>query len=170
MARRHVRDRPADDRPQIAWDRRRPSVAAFRDGVMARWRSNTNPALGTVPCYTNHWPDTAAESDVFFSSHDLGSDPRYVTLLVTREYPPGPGRELIPVKYLAGFYITGWTPHRTQAPACPDNDPDPGGSTDFEHAGYFVNFVSPITPDVTPGDPLCAFGTEPETCVAVLVE
>ena len=49
--------------------------------------------------------------------------PSYITRLVTREYAPGPGRELIPVKSYAGFYVTGLgTPHAQQAPACDDND------------------------------------------------
>jgi hypothetical protein len=157
--------------PDCVWTDQGMSVGQFRDGVVARWRSNTNPALGQVPCYANNWPENAGEAQDFFDNVRYRDDPRYVTLLVTREYWPGPGRELIPVKFWAGFYVTGWTHHHVQAPACPDNDPPPSGaSTNASLWGYYVNQVVVSSPDVEPGDPLCAFGNDPGTCVAVLVE
>jgi hypothetical protein len=157
--------------PDCVWTYQGGTVGQFRDGVVARWRSNTDPALGQVPCYRNNWPQSQAEADVFFSNFSYAGDPRYVTLLVTREYAPGSGRELIPVKYWAGFYVTGWTPHHTQAPACPDNDPPPpGASTNASLWGYYVNLVQFSGPSVDPGDRLCEFSNNPAHCVAVLVE
>jgi hypothetical protein len=157
--------------PDCVWTYQGGTVGQFRDGVVARWRSNTDPTLGQVPCYRNNWPQTQAEADDFFNNVRYAGDPRYVSLLVTREYAPGSGRELIPVKYWAGFYVTGWTPHHTQAPACPDNDPaPPGASTNASLWGYWVNLVEFSNPDVDPSDRLCEFGTEPARCVAVLVE
>jgi hypothetical protein len=157
--------------PDCVWTDQGMSVGHFRDGVMARWRSNTDPALGQVPCYANNWPESQAEADDFFDNIRYRDDPRYVTLLVTREYPPGPGREEIPVKYWAGFYVTGWTHHHVQAPACPDNDPPPAGaSTNASLWGYYITEVVFSSPDVEPSDQLCAFGNDPGKCVAILVE
>jgi hypothetical protein len=157
--------------PDCVWTYQGGTVGQFRDGVVARWRSNTDPALGQVPCYRNNWPQTQAEADDFFNNVRYAGDPRYVSLLVTREYAPGSGRELIPVKYWAGFYVTGWTPHHTQAPACPDNDPPPpGASTNASLWGYWTNLVQFSNPDVDPSDRLCEFSTDPSHCVAVLVD
>jgi hypothetical protein len=157
--------------PDCVWTDQGMSVGQFRDGVVARWRSNTDPALGQVPCYRNNWPQSQAQADVFFRDFAYVGDPRYVTLLVTREYAPGPGRELIPVKYWAGFYVTGWTHHHVQAPACPDNDPPPpGASTNASMWGYWVNAVQFTSPEIEPSDRLCEFGDDPSHCVAVLVE
>jgi hypothetical protein len=157
--------------PDCVWTYQGGSVGQFRDGVVARWRSNTDPALGQVPCYRNNWPQTQPEADDFFDNIRYAGDPRYVSLLVTREYPPGSGRELIPVKYWAGFYVTGWTPHHTQAPACPDNDPPPpGATTNASLWGYWVNLVEFSGPGVDPSDRPCEFSNDPAKCVAVLVE
>jgi hypothetical protein len=157
--------------PDCVWTYQGGTVGQFRDGVVARWRSNTDPALGAVPCYRNNWPQTQAQADDFFNNIRYADDPRYVSLLVTREYAPGSGRELIPVKYWAGFYVTGWTPHHTQAPACPDNDPAPAGATTNASLwGYWVNAVVFSNPDVDPSDRLCEFSNDPAKCVAVLVE
>jgi hypothetical protein len=157
--------------PDCVWTYQGGTVGQFRDGVVARWRSNTDPALGQVPCYRNNWPQTQAQADDFFNNVRYAGDPRYVSLLVTREYAPGSGRELIPVKYWAGFYVTGWTPHHTQAPACADNDPPPpGASTNASLWGYWTNLVEFSNPDVDPSDRLCEFSSDPSHCVAVLVE
>ncbi len=72
------------------------SVGHFRPGVAARWRSNTDPALGEVPCYRNNWPEDTAEAETFFNGAHYASDPRYVTLLVTRDHPADEGRDLVP--------------------------------------------------------------------------
>ena len=114
--------------PDCVWtDQGSPSGSS----ATASWRGGGRTPTrrsGPVPCYANTGRRRRREADVFFEQLRPRDDPRYVTLLVTREYPPGPGRELIPVKYWAGFYVTGWTPHHTQAPACPDNDPPPPGA------------------------------------------
>jgi hypothetical protein len=160
-----------DPPPDCVWTYQGGSVGQFRDGVVARWRSNTDPALGQVPCYRNNWPQDQAAADDFFTNFRYANDPRYVTLLVTREYAPGSGRELIPVKYWAGFYVTGWTPHHTQAPACPDNDPPPpGASTGASLWGYYTNVVQFSGPGVDPSERRCEFAADPAHCVAVLVD
>lgn len=147
------------------------TVGNFSPGVDARWRSNTDPSLGEVPCYRNNWPQTQAQADDFFDNVRYAGDPRYVSLLVTRHYPPTPGHDLMPVKYWAGFYVTGWTPHGAGTPACPDNDPaPPGASTNASLWGYYVNLVHQSSPDIEPSDRLCEFGDDPSHCVAVLVE
>ena len=46
----------------------------------------------------------------FFTKYDFANDPRYVTLIVT-DYGTFQGAgssDAVPVKYFAGFYITGW--------------------------------------------------------------
>ena len=43
------------------------------------------------------------------TTYDFANDPRYVTLIITDNTAfTGSGNEPVPVKYFAGFYITGW--------------------------------------------------------------
>jgi hypothetical protein len=92
-------------------------------------------------------------------------------LLVTSEFGIDDGREAVPIKYWAGFYVTGWTHHQQAAPACADNDPHPTGNPDqFDLWGYYVNVAQFTSPDIEPSEDLCVFGPDPATCVAVLVK
>jgi hypothetical protein len=146
------------------------NVGNWRDGVNTRWGSNPDTTAPGYPCYPNNWPESQAEADDFFDNVRYADDPRYVTLLVTREYPPGHTNDLMPVKYWAGFYVTGWTAQGSTV-SCSDNDPPPAGaSTNASLWGYYVNLVEFTGPGVEPSDRLCEFGVDPTQCVAVLVE
>jgi hypothetical protein len=141
-----------------------------------------------TPCTENNWPDDATELADFLGpdGQSYVSDPRYVTLIITDETAfTGSGNEALPIKYFAGFYVTGWDYHPTQSPGCPDidgagpykgNDPHPVYGTGYQHAidngdvwGYFVDIVV-FSGDGDPSDNLCTFGGDPAACVAVLVE
>jgi len=150
-----------------------------RDGLHDRFET---------PCTSNNWPDTQAEADIFFGPNGggYGDDPRYVTLIVADDTAfPGPGNsdDKFPVKYFAGFYVTGWDLQQNQTEGCPDID-GPGpykgndchpiyGCSDDKNDngdvwGYYVEIVA-FSGAGVPGD-LCAFGVDPAACVAILVE
>ena len=114
------------------------------------------------------------------------SDPRYVTLIITDNTAfTGSGNEPLPIKYFAGFYVTGWDYHPTQSPGCPDpdgtgpykgNDPHPIFGTSYGHSqdngdvwGYFVDIVVFSGARRSIGQPV-HFGGDPAACVPVLVE
>lgn len=150
-----------------------------------------------TPCYENNWPGDATELAEFKGpdGQSYASDPRYVTLIITDDTAfTGSGNEALPIKYFAGFYVTGWDYHPTQSPGCPDSaftDPDkgndchpifgvpenPDGSCrSYNHNldngdvwGYFVDIVV-FSGAGTPSDNLCVFGGDPAACIAVLVE
>ena len=155
-------------------------VSSLRQGISARFES---------PCTPNYWPDppiTPEKIDALMENFD--TDKRLVTLLVT-EYGAfaGTGSTIVPIKYFAGFYITGWD-YSHQTPGCPDpdgpfmplrgNDPHPIYGTAYQlnkpHLddgdlwGYFVTPVIPA-PAGSASDELCAFD-ELRICIAVLVE
>jgi putative Flp pilus-assembly TadE/G-like protein len=144
-----------------------------------------------TPCYENNWPDDAAELADFLGpdGQSYASDPRYVTLIITDNTAfTGAGNEPLPIKYFAGFYVTGWDYHPSQSPGCPDID-GPGGPYkgnddhpifgpvgSYTHSqdngdvwGYFVDIVV-FSGAGDPSDNLCTFGGDPAACVAVLVE
>lgn len=142
-----------------------------------------------TPCTSNNWPDTQAEADIFFapSGGGYGDDPRYVTLIVADDTAfPGPGNNIdkFPIKYFAGFYVTGWDLENNSTVGCPDIDgPGPYKGNDCHPTygcsynksldngdvwGYFVEIVA-SSGEGTPGD-LCAFGVDPAACVVSLVE
>lgn len=143
----------------------------LRDGVTRRF--------GPPNCSPNNWPSNATEAANFFSNYDFANDKRYVTLIVTDDTAfTGQGNEPLPVKYFAGFYVTGWDYHSSQSPGCPDNDPHPiyGPVGSYNHTldngdvwGYFVNIVV-FSGSGEPSEDLCAFGQDPGVCIAVLVE
>jgi hypothetical protein len=153
----------------------------LRDGLHARLET---------PCYDNKWPDTQAEADVFFGPNGggYGNDPRYITMIITDNTAfTGSGSEPLPIKYFAGFYVTGWDYHNIQSPGCPDpdgvgprkgDDPHPiyGQQGTYQQSldngdvwGYFVNIVL-FSGQGEPGKNLCSFGGEPAACIAVLTE
>jgi hypothetical protein len=156
-------------------------VSSLRHGLAARFES---------PCTPNNWPDppiTPEKIDALFE--DFGTDPRLVTLIVTEWGAfAGTGSTIVPIKYFAGFYVTGWDVSNTTAgcygpglqTGSPWNDPHPiHGSSyltkqnkqhldDGDVWGYFVTPVIPA-PAGTSSEELCAFD-ELGTCIAVLVE
>jgi len=152
-----------------------------------------------APCTPNYWPDTQAEAKIFFGPDGggYGNDPRYVTLIVTDDTAFGTnGADPYPLKYYAGFYVTGWDLENPNSPGpqttkgCPD--PDNGGPLKGNDChpiygcppygagqnwnidngdvwGYFVNIV-PFAASGDAGLDPCDFGGSPEACVANLVE
>jgi hypothetical protein len=151
----------------------------LRDGLHERLET---------PCTPNNWPDDVAEADIFFGPDGggYGNDPRYVTLIITDNTAfTGSGNEPLPIKYFAGFYVTGWDYHPNQSPGC--GDPDGGGplkgndahpvyGTGYNHSldngdvwGYFVDIVV-FSGGGLPSDEHCEFGSDPAACIAVLVE
>jgi hypothetical protein len=143
-----------------------------------------------TPCTDNNWPDDDAEADIFFGPDGggYGNDPRYVTLIITDNTAfTGSGNEALPIKYFAGFYVTGWDYHAAQSPGCPDpdgmgprkgNDDHPiyGPVGSYVHSrddgdvwGYFVDIVV-FSGGGLPSDEHCEFGSDPAACIAVLVE
>ena len=145
-------------------------VASLRHGISARFEN---------PCTPNLWPDppiTAEKIDALLESFD--TDPRLVTLIVT-EFAAfaGTGSTIVPIKYFAGFYVTGWD-YSNLTSGCPDNDPHPIYGTAYQQNkpqlddgdlwGYFVTPVIP-SPAGSASDELCAFDAL-GTCIAVLVE
>ena len=82
--------------------------------------------------------------------------------------------EALPVKYFAGFYVTGWDVVGG-APGCSDNEPHPWYGTNYRRTldngdvwGHFINIVV-FSSSGTSNDELCNFD-EVGTCIAVLVE
>ena len=156
-------------------------VSSLRQGLSARFEN---------PCTPNYWPDPPITQEKIQTLIDnFGTDPRMVTLIVT-EFAAfaGTGAEIVPIKYFAGFYVTGWDVSN-QSPGCygpngetgsPWNDPHPiYGSAYLQHPnkwklddgdvwGYFVTPVIPA-PAGSASDELCAFDAL-GTCIAVLVE
>lgn len=154
-------------------------VSSLRQGISARFEA---------PCTPNYWPDppiTPEKIDSLVENFD--TDKRLVILFVT-EFGAfgGTGSTIVPIKYFAGFYVTGWD-YSHQSPGCPDpdgfgplrgNDPHPIYGTAYQQNkphlddgdlwGYFVTPVIPA-PAGSASDELCAFD-ELRTCIAVLVE
>jgi hypothetical protein len=167
-------------------------VQAFQAGVYKRWE---DPGNGHGGCTPNYWPkpgSTPAQVDNFFTNHDFTNDPRYVTLIVTDNTAFSSPNTAEPVKYYAGFYVTGWdTDNGANKPkgcynepggvpgACgaPNNDAHPilgclaGKITSLDNGdlwGHFVRLVIFSSKGV-PSQDLCDLtSSSPQTCVAVL--
>lgn len=179
-------DLPPDPAPELdeATDcaiSKQGQVSSLRKGLSARFET---------PCTPNMWPDPPITYDKIQALvENFEDDKRLVTLIVT-EYAAfsGTGSTIVPIKYFAGFYVTGWDVSN-ETPGCygpsgetgaPYNDPHPVyGSAylaqpnkwkldDGDVWGYFVTPVIPA-PAANASDELCAFD-ELGTCVAVLVE
>ena len=143
-------------------------IGQFRQGLAARLK---NPS-----CAPNNWPSNADEFHDFFTTYDFANDPRYVTLIVT-DYGAFLGQgssQAVPVKYFAGFYITGWDKVGNN-PDCADNEAHPWYAPGYRKSldngdvwGHFINVVV-FSASGAPDDNLCNFD-EIGTCVAVLVE
>jgi hypothetical protein len=143
-------------------------VGQFRHGISQR--------LTTPSCATNNWPESLSDLPDFYTNHDFVNDPRYVTLVVT-DYGTflGAGSSsAVPVKYFAGFYVTGWD--KTGAnPPCADNEPHPWYSPGYRRSldngdvwGHFINVVA-FSSSGRGSDDLCNFD-EVGTCIIGLVE
>jgi hypothetical protein len=143
-------------------------IGQFRNGLNQRF---TQPS-----CAPNNWPDQLSDFPDFFTNHDFASDPRYVTLIVT-DFGTFEGQgssTAVPVKYFAGFYVTGWDKTGNNPP-CPDNEPHPWYSPGYRKSldngdvwGHFINVVL-FSGAATGSDDLCNFD-EVGTCVIGLVE
>lgn len=155
-----------------------PDCVMTETGDMTgQMRFGVTDRFGPPDCSPNNWPSNAAEAATFFTTYDFANDPRYVTLIVTDNTAfTGSGNEPLPIKYFAGFYVTGWDYHPQQSPGCVDNDPHPIYGSNYNHQlddgdawGYFVNVVT-FSGSGDPSENLCAFGEDPGVCIAVLVE
>jgi hypothetical protein len=144
-------------------------IGQFRQGLSKRFE--------TPDCWANNWPDEEDEIDDFFKpgGYDFANDPRYVTLIIT-DYGTfaGSGNDQVPVKYFAGFYVTGWDVNGPVKP-CLDNDPHPWYGEGYRKSldngdvwGHFVNIVV-FSSSGKGSDELCNFD-EIGNCIAVLVE
>jgi hypothetical protein len=165
--------------PDCAMTETGDKTGPMRQGLAARFES---------PCKPNYWPaPTATQTDIddFFEHHDFANDPRFVTLIITDNTAfTGSGNEPVPVKYFAGFYVTGWDIGGATN-GCPDPDgmgPLRGNechpvlgcsyqpSKDNGDAwGHFVNIVT-FSSTGDPSEQLCTFGEDPSVCLPVLVE
>jgi hypothetical protein len=143
-------------------------IGQFRHGIDLR--------LTTPSCAPNNWPERLSDFPGFFTNHDFVNDPRYVTLVVT-DYGTFQGAgssSAVPVKYFAGFYITGWDKTSNNLP-CSDNEPHPWYSAGYRRSldngdvwGHFINVVA-FSAGGTGSDDLCNFD-EVGTCLIGLVE
>jgi hypothetical protein len=143
-------------------------VGQFRQGI--------NQRLKTPSCAPNNWPDSLADFPDFFTNHDFVNDPRYVTLIVTDHgtFLSQGSSSAVPVKYFAGFYITGWDKTANSLP-CPDNEDHPWYSPGYRRSldngdvwGHFINVVAFSSSGAGSDDP-CNFD-EVGTCIIGLVE
>jgi hypothetical protein len=180
--------------PPICIQGKNGKVDAFQKALYDRFE---DPANGFGGCGPNNWPTDATTAANFFKPVDQGgydftNDPRYVTLVVTDNTAFSDPNRPEPVKYFAGFYVTGWdTANGAGHPSgcygyspintcgAPNNDPHPllgcypgsvKSSDNGDVWGHFVKFVG-FSSTATPSDDLCDLtSASPETCVATLVE
>jgi hypothetical protein len=143
-------------------------IGQFRHGIDQR--------LKTPSCAPNNWPDALSEFPDFFTDHDFINDPRYVTLVVTdyETFLGSGSSSAVPVKYFAGFYITGWDKTGNNLP-CADNEAHPWYSPGYRRSldngdvwGHFINVVA-FSGSGKGSDDLCNFD-EVGTCFIGLVE
>jgi hypothetical protein len=143
-------------------------IGQFRHGIAQRF---TQPS-----CAPNNWPEELADFPDFFTKYDLANDPRYVTLVVTDygTFQASGSSSAVPVKYFAGFYVTGWD-KTANNPPCADNEPHPWYSPGYRRSldngdvwGHFINVVV-FSSSGAGSDDLCQFD-EVGTCIIGLVE
>ena len=168
------------------------------DCVITETGDKTGPLRGGLksrfetPCTDNNWPDNATEAAAFFGPDGggYGTDPRYVTLIITDDTAfTGSGNDPLPIKYFAGFYVTGWDMNNGNGPQSTNGCPDPDGAgarkgndchpiygctynqslDNGDVWGYFVDIVL-FSSNGTPSEDLCTFGAEPAACIPLLVE
>jgi hypothetical protein len=145
-----------------------PDCAAIETGdKTGQLRKGLHDRLET-PCsdHPNQWPDNPTPTNL-----PGPEDKRWVVLAVTDLGSfSGSGSGIVPVRRLAGFYITGWD-ISSQTSGCPDNDPHPLGADDKNDNGdvwgYFVVQVVFAPEGSEPDAEECAFN-ELGVCIAVL--
>ena len=177
-----VGDLPPD---QIVNDPTPICVAIETGDKIGQFRQGLSKRFETPTCHPNNWPkdqppagrgpeDDGVISD-FFKYVEESNDPRYVTLIIT-DYGTflGAGNDQVPVKYFAGFYVTGWDVVGSVKP-CLDNDPHPWYGSSYRKSldngdvwGHFVNIVK-FSSAGSANEDLCNFD-ELGNCIAVLVE
>jgi hypothetical protein len=139
-----------------------------------------------APCSPNNW-----ETYRSTGKEPPDDDPRYVTLIVTNFAGfSGSGATVVPIRYFAGFYITGYfhmqSANGCTTPAPPDDLPPPplcaswpndNGSAGCDPShnsqkgnvwGYFVTTVK-LVPGAKEGPRSCAFD-ELGACIAILTQ
>lgn len=158
-------------------------VSSLRHGLAARFEN---------PCTPNNWPEAPITPEKIQTLVDtFDTDPRLVTLIVT-EFGAfdGGGARIVPIKYFAGFYVTGWDVSNTTdgcyGPGSPPevdspwNDPHPiygsaylsqNNKLHLDNGDVWGYFVTPVIPAPagSASDELCAFDGL-GTCLAVLVQ
>jgi len=168
-------DLPPEPPPVTTWENapdcarsKQGTVNSLRKGLEARFYPDGE-------CVPNNWPETPTPENILALIETADSDPRIMMLIVT-DFGQfgGSGSTIVPVKYIAGFYASGWDVS-AQTPACTDNDPHPRYGTGYRQNkddgdiwGYLITPVAPPSSG-SPSDELCNFD-ELETCIAVLVE
>ena len=143
---------------------------------IGQFRHGVNQRFATPDCSENNWPEEAADIPGFFQNHDFATDPRYVTLIITdwATFLGAGSSSAVPVKYFAGFYVTGWD-KTSNNPPCADNEPHPWYSSGYRRSldngdvwGHFINIVLFSGTGSGSDDP-CNFD-EVGTCIIGLVE
>ena len=146
-----------------------PNCAAIETGdKTGQLRKGLHDRLES-PCsdHPNNWPDNPTPDNL-----PGPEDKRWVVLAVTDLGSfSGSGSGVVPVRRLAGFYITGWD-ISSQTSGCPgENDPHPLGADDKNDNGdvwgYFVVQVVYAPEGTDPDAEECDFGTL-GVCIAVL--
>ena len=158
---------PTDPIPDCVRVETGDKIGPFRQGLRDRFET---------PCGPNSWPQSEAEYDNFRLNYDFTNDPRYVTLIIT-DYTAFGGSgssEAVPVKYFAGFYVTGWDVEGG-GPGCGDNDMHPWYPGSYKKSldngdvwGHFINVVIFSAAGKGNNEP-CDFD-EVGTCIGVLIE
>ena len=165
-----------------------PNCVAIETGdKLGQLRQGLQARFETPDCHANNWPkdqppegrgpEDEAAIDAFFApgGYDFANDPRYVTLIMTDFGTfQSSGSDQVPVKYFAGFYVTGWDRQGNVKP-CLDNDPHPWYGDAYRQSldngdvwGHFVNLVV-FSSTGRGSDELCNFDGI-GNCIAVLVE
>jgi hypothetical protein len=155
-----------------------PDCVAVETGdKIGQFRRGLEQRFETPDCFANNWPQEEDEVDGFFDpeGYDFANDPRYVTLIITDMTAfQSSGNDQVPVKYFAGFYVTGWDVQGQPKP-CLDNDPHPWYGENYRRSldngdvwGHFVNLVV-FSSTGAGSDELCNFDGI-GNCIAVLVE
>jgi Flp pilus assembly protein TadG len=166
-------------------------VQAFQAALYNRFE---DPGNGYSGCSPNRWPKTQAEADQLFKDPDaLTDDPRFVTLVITDNTAFSSSNNAEPVKYFAGFYVTGWDtdngagkpkgcygyPPSPGTCGAPNNDAHPflgclaGKTISADNGDMWGHFYKPVdfSSNAITSDSLCDLTSgSVEECAAVLVE
>jgi hypothetical protein len=144
--------------------------------MIGQFRQGIDDRLKTPSCAPNNWPEQLSDFADFFTNHDFANDPRYVTLIVTDygTFQSSGSSTAVPVKYFAGFYITGWD-KTSNNPPCADNEDHPWYTPGYRRSldngdvwGHFINVVV-FSGSGTADEERCDFD-EVGTCIIGLVE